>query len=285
MVYDFTLERAIFLHSIDNPPHKDLTCSITLNQVNSTDAFQLTKYGGGYQTEYILEIENPLQLGFSNSGDHEIENGMTNLVLAMNLSLTHTCVLPTKIDFGQNNVKYKPLPQKPAAVKQNGNHFTIEVQDTILFTDYVSIGFGMKEDLDEQKVIAIFRNLQNSDRFKITSTSTIVAANTAKALKEFENAMNSLDRLMIFKHLYNAVELAANYDGSKDGGTDLDKKISALTGADESDVKLWRELYNRSKHVDFKTEHVDAFLKGRDQLPQMNVKVRDCAKTMLLARL
>lgn len=286
MVFDFRLDQSIFLHSIESPPHKDLICSITLNQINSTDQLQLIKFGCGYQTEYILQSDNPLKIGFNDSKNDEIKNGLANLVLAMNLLLTRTCVLLLRLEFGYNDIKFKSMPSKALKVaKDAGNNHTTKPHDAILLRDYVTAVFAMKEDLDEKATIATFRKLQNTNRFNVSASSTITDRNLAKALKEFENAMNSTHGLTILEHLYNTIELTINYDGSKAKGGSLDKKVNQLLGISEIDARLWRELYNGSKCSDFKTKDIATFLRGPKELPQVPVKARSCAASLLLARL
>lgn len=285
VTYDFKFERQIFLHGIDNPPHTDLTCSITLEQVNSSGAFNLIKFGMGHQTEYILEVDNPLQIGFTSSDQSRLDRDLRNFALAMNLALDRNCVTLSQVVFIQNKPTLKPLKREPEKIKQDGNRITVEIHERIVFSDHVSISYGTKENIDETKVIEIFKRLQNANRFEIAKTTPVTANNVAKALKEYEDAMNSFDRLAIFKHLVNAIEIAVNYDGSKDDSDKLDKKISALTGVSQTDAKFWRELYNRAKHPDARTEDIEKYLAGSQSLGTTNVAVRACARSTLLARL
>lgn len=283
MVYDFKFERPVFLHGIDNPPHADLTCSITLNPINSAGAFKLIKYGMGHQTEYILEVENPLQIGFTSSEQLELDRDMRNFALAMNLSLDRNCVTLHPADFVQNKPVLKPIKQEPAHVTQDDTHFTVKARETIAISDHVSLAFGTEEDIDEEKVIKIFKRLQSARRFQVSKATPILNSNVAKALDAFEEAMNSFARLPIFKHLNEAIEKAANSDGSRDDGERLDKKVAGLTGVGESDAKLWRELYDRAKHPDTTPGQIEKYLSGSQNLGTTNVVVRACAKTAILA--
>lgn len=286
MTIDFTLQQQVFLHSLDNPPVQDRTCSITLNLINSTAALELIKFGPGYQTEYILRIEEPLKIGFTSSSQSGAQTDLRNFVLAMNLALARTCVILQKVEFVDNSIKLKPVPPKPAVVRDDGRgNFSVSIEERVVLSDHVGIAFGTSENIDESAVIAIFKKLQNLKRLEIGSSSALQDFNLSKALDAFEFAMKDFERLAIFKHLYTAIELGANYDGSKDDGKKLDAKVSVLTGEDEGNLAVWRELNNRSKHADFKPEQAEAFLRGRDGLGVENNRVRKCAESAILARL
>jgi hypothetical protein len=285
MAYDFKFERSLFLHGIDNPPHADLTCSITLAPINSTGAFNLIKFGMGHQTEYIVEVENPLQIGFTSSEQLDQDHDLKNFALAMNLALDRNCVTLHPAGFVQNKPVLKPIKETPAKVTKVGNEFRIEIHETVRVSDHVSVGFGTTEDIDESIVISIFRRLQNTNRFDVTKRTPIKASNLAKALQEFELAMNSFDRLQIFKHLNTAIEIAANYDGSADDDPALDGKVSQSTGVSQTDAETWRRLYARAKHPDATPQQIEKYLDGNQNLSTLNVKVRACAKAVLLTRL
>lgn len=286
MVFDFTLERSLFLHTTDNPPNGELVVYITLDPTNSTGLLQLDKFGGGYQTEYILRLEHPLQVGFNSADQFDVQKDLQNLVLAMNLTLSRVCTSLSKIEFIKNNVKMKSIPSKPAKIEDDGKgHHTISVKETILLRDEAHIEMGTREKIDEPTTIAIFQRLQQIKRFDITNGSPFTLVNLAKALKEYEDAMNDVDRLTIFKHLYNTIELATNGDGGREKDDQLDQKASQLTGTPADDLRVWRELYNRTKHPDFRPDQVEKYLNGRYSLPTENVKVRACAKAAILARL
>lgn len=286
MTIDFTVERPLFLHSIENPQAQDVTCNITLNLQNPTGLVELIKIGGGSHTEYNMRLDRPLQVGFTDSGQTALDRGLSNFVLALNLSLSKTCAMLSIEQFFNNNVQIKRNPPDPGTVTNDGQgHITVSLQETLVMRDHVSIEMGMKEDIDEPTVLAIFKRLQNSRSVAVTSTSPFTESNLGKALESYEHAMKAADRLAIFKHLYSAIELAANYDGSKDHDIDLDNKISAITAVSTIDAAAWRNLNNRAKHADQKVKHIQDYLNAVNKLPTENHKVRDCARALILARL
>ncbi|MEM3333106.1 MAG: hypothetical protein QW745_02720, partial [Thermoplasmata archaeon] len=69
------------------------------------------------------------------------------------------------------------------------------------------------------------------------------------ALFEYEAAMSSLNRLIIFKHLYNSLEIITNIDGIDRKSEELDSQMSYITRANKDDCKRWRNIYNRMKHI------------------------------------
>jgi len=203
----------------------------------------------------------------------------------MNLNLRSVCVRLDQVSFTTNEVKFKYAGEKPATIERDGNLLKATAEAHIFFRTTHSIYWGMKENIDEIATIATFRKIQNLKRFNYSSTTGITTVNLAKAMKEFEDAMNERDILSIFKHLYNTIELAANYDGSNDKDHSLDLKIANLTGESMVDVEKWRKWYNRTKHVDATSAEVASLLQSIGDLPLENTNVRRCANATILARL
>ncbi|MEM3858348.1 MAG: hypothetical protein QW478_02955 [Candidatus Micrarchaeaceae archaeon] len=74
--------------------------------------------------------------------------------------------------------------------------------------------------------------------------------------------MTSLNRLVIFKHLYNLLEIITNIDGKHRKGKDLDSKISDIMEATEDYYSRWRNFYNRTKHNYCNIEGVIVYVSG-----------------------
>jgi hypothetical protein len=132
--------------------------------------------------------------------------------------------------------------------------------------DELHVTFATREALDESKTIQVYNKLGTLQRFVIDASSSPRRANLVNALHEYEAAMASLDRLLTFKHLYNALELITNIDGTNRDGSILDTKMASDTGAQVTECEEWRILCNRTKHIYRSSAQVATFVTGLEKL-------------------
>jgi hypothetical protein len=178
---------------------------------------------------------------------------------------------PTKPDVLLSSipaeVKVKDLPTGKS----------IEIKETLRIRDEVHVAVGTSEDLDESLVQKVTIQLGKSNRFRLDTSTGPLRANLSNALHEYEAAMASLDRLLLFKHLYNALEIISNIDGKNRDGGDLDLQMSTITGASQSECKSWRDLYNRTKHIHRNLADVSTFVSGTENVTGYNSVMRPAA--------
>lgn len=73
-------------------------------------------------------------------------------------------------------------------------------------------------------------------------------------------------RESIFKFIFNAVEIAINWD--KDWiGSKLDNELSDLANIATSKAKQWRLMYVRLKYTDEKSQQATDYLRAKSQIP------------------
>jgi hypothetical protein len=84
-----------------------------------------------------------------------------------------------------------------------------------------------QQQLDEGSIISNLNLIDKVDRHIEDHQGDTLKHNLAKALNEYERAFDQTEGEDIFKHIFNAVEYAVNWDRRRDG-SGLDKELSAV---------------------------------------------------------
>lgn len=280
----FIIRQHLFAYEFINPPAHDRQFNIELKITNSRGILRLTKESTGFQTSYLLEILKPTEIGFTTTESSVLNKDLKNLLLAFNLALSRIVFITTKSEFVKVNTELQPVAPW-STVEQNENQTIADLNGHVSISNSVSIMGGTSEDVDEDLVIKIFKNIQSVKRFSIQTNTAVKIVNLSKAFNEYENSISSFDRLVMFKHLFNAIELSTNWDGKNREGDDLDKEISEISGISQSDAKYWREFYNRTKHVDRTPTDITNTVQGMENLSSLLGPVRECTRKILYDRL
>lgn len=271
----FKIKRSIFARGFRNEPSEKLSYDIDIITENSSGKFNLKKDTPAFQTEYILTVYEPSVIGLSH--DRRGEKAIKDLVLALNLNLQQTCFsihkggMPTTEITSPSSIEKIETPKGPRV--------TIPVSITTRY--HLTLSF--KETLNEEEVINTLKKIIRVNRFDLKSDLRKV--NLSKALNEYENAMHPSDRLIVFRSLYNSIEFCINWTGTNYTGSDLDSQIASIIDIDKSTAKSWRELYNRTKHVDRKAVHTSRLIKGIELLPSSLPQIREVTKQLIINRL
>jgi hypothetical protein len=156
---------------------------------------------------------------------------------------------------------------------------------TATVSETVHITVVAKEVLNVERVLEYFVLLRRLNRHAVSTKSPVPVVNISKALSEFENAVTATNRLTIFKNLYTALLLAANWDGRNRKGRQLDAEIVSATGISASEAQRWRRIFDRTKHEDTSDRDVKEFIQGLANLPELITPLRSAAKVSILDRL
>lgn len=189
-----------------------------------------------------------------------------------------------KGDLSQSELQIKP-PEIPAKVEQTAKAVSVTMTDTVVVKESIHITMKTEEELDEEQTISNLRLLRRLNRYTVSEKVAMPVSNLSKALSEFESAMTVFPRLMIFKHLFNALELSTNSDGIDRTADSLDKEVSRISRVSVVDVEKWRDFYNRTKHIDKSSKHVTEFVTGIETLPMILVPLRRASAVVTIDRL
>ncbi len=273
----FTIKQSVFAHSYLNTPSKETSCDIDIILVNSNGTFTIEKEAVEQQTRLMLTVKNPKAIGLTDR-HHIREESLRNLILAFNFSLKNNCL--NIIEENLHGSEILRTSNSNASVTTKGSQ-GIMVNMGCEISTSVHITLGGREELDERTALLIYNGIKKFDRFKFKS-STLKEVNVAKALNEFETAMLPIDRLKVFRSLYNCLELCANSMGTKKENSALDAEISSLSGISQTTAEFWRLFYNRIKHPDTNNKQTVIYREGIEKLTVTLPEIRSSSTNLLL---
>ncbi len=273
----------VFAHVIANPPSLQRHSSIDLTLTNSKGRVRLVKVGEGLQTKYSLTVTDPSSLGLPSFGRRNVELFIGDVVLACNLALRQTALSTIKYAPSQADVKYQRPRKVTVENRPEGQHITFT--DTHHRNESVYFAQPFSEAIDEDQILSNLMLVNKTDRHRLSTDHKMELVNLVKSLGEFENAMSVFDRLAIFKHLFNSLELATNWDGKDRRGKTFDVEAANLSSVPESDISVWRDFYNRTKHVDSTSDDTTKFVKGIENLPDILMPLRSATEAGIIKRL
>ena len=280
----YPISGEVYAHQIVNPPTAERGCNIDIIFAQSENNIILSKKGNAkHQTQYELKIEDPSTLKLSNSDNVSRCKLFEKLLLVFNLVLEHSALIAGEQNITEPEIKPKKGPAK-TKVEDTPTGKKITVEDTVLHTDSVFITIGLTENISEDDVKSVYQLIEHLDN----SSDQVKIENIKKSLFEYREAMNNFDGTSIFKHLFNSLELAINYDGKNRKGSSLDNEIAKIiettikiTNKQEDSLtvlKEWRNFYGQAKHADKKISKIFKFRKIKvthqlDPLRQSTQKV------------
>lgn len=277
------IEHTVFAHTIVNPPYLQIRSDIDLTVTNSKGRIRLVKRAVNFQTEYSLTVVDPSSLGVSSYGQHNVKSFVSDMVLACNLTLRKAALSTTEISLTEPDVKFQQKRKFTVEMGSEGQHIT--VAETPNRRERIYFRQPFPEEIDENQILSNLILVSKTDRYRLPENPEAKLVNLVKSLGEYESAMSTFDRLAIFKHLFNSLELAVNWNGSDRKGPTFDAEAAVLLNILESDIFAWREFYNRTKHVDATPSDVAKFVRGMENLPGMLMPLRIVAETGIIKRL
>jgi len=271
----------IFAHSLINPPSLNSGCDVDLMLKKLQGQIHLVKEETNFQTKYLLTVYDSSTLGLTSYEQEAIETFFDNLIHSMNFNLKRAALTVLRGEIPKSDVKLQPKSQVRVEETPKGKH--IEITETLVIQEFIYITIKFTEEIDENSILSLFRLINKLYSGQVADN--LKANNLKKALTEYNAAMKVFDRLMIFKHLFNSLEIAANWDGVERHGEALDKEISTITGSQQKEVEKWRRLYNRTKHIDREPNQVNEFISGIMNLHYFLEPLRIATNKILIDRL
>ena len=177
-------------------------------------------------------------------------------------------------------IKKKPEIPKEPRIETEGNSTKIIFQEIIRLSCSVKLRSAFKEEVDENEIKRTLALIQNLD-----TKSTQRDNQLKKALIAYRSAVSSFDRGIIFKNLFNALELATNSDGIDRAGDKLSREIVAITNEKINSVTKWRKFNARNKHIDLRQEHERSYEDGMKNMASWILPLRLATQITILARL
>jgi hypothetical protein len=107
-------------------------------------------------------------------------------------------------------------------------------------------------------------------------------------LRQVKNYRHDFQVLSTFKHLYNSLEYSVNMDGKDRVNAEFDNHTCNLVKPNllqKAEVKKWRDLYNRIKHVERHPSDLKKYLEGTKNLGIYILPIRKACRELLLKKL
>ena len=275
-------------HHLTNPPPEKSASLVNFRFVN-LNHLQVRDLSDDLHTEWEIVIPNPSQIYFKGSDYNQVKSEVANLILAANLTLKRACVTLGRSSFSDIRINLKPIPNSSTSrIIKKGKVTNVIMNESLSLKDYISVAVKGNETFDEKEVLSIFKKLQDFDVFgssHISNNAIIQNTNIRNALDEFTRAMEPVDKLSKFKHLYNSLEFIVNFDGKDRTGPDFTKEVKNLTNESAVTLGLWHDLYRRSKHPGKIPTHVKTFKQGKEELSNILPDLKKHCSEIMLTRL
>ena len=198
----------------------------------------------------------------------------------MNLTFYRAVIDGKQIHLEKSKVEFKN--QGSSRVEKQDGVTHVIISEHLHLQESVSVVVGTSEEISEHETLEILKQLNILDQ---RSGNQILENNLIKAIESYSEAMNSERRILIFKHLFNALELSTNSDGISRKGSSFDSQVSSLSEISASDVEKWRWLYNRLKHVDTNTRDISIYESGIKDIVNEIRQIREITTTILITKL
>jgi hypothetical protein len=240
-----------------------------------------------------VELPSVNDLGFTTSSQMDLDNEFTNLVLAFNLVQENICVTYRKAEFPSYEVEPKLARAKTHITKENQGYY-VKSEDIVALKDESHNTVHLSLNIEEQKMLEIFRKIQKLRRFERKGISNLPEINLIGALGLFESGMGEFLTLLKFKHLFNALELITNVTGTDLKRDKFDREAekiihSSQTGLtcsiNKTTIKDWREFYNRIKHVQKDTEDIKTYYEGMNTIGRKLLSLRGSLNKIFLDKI
>ena len=232
-----TLEQTIFLHDILNEPGRiGTTANIIISNHRNLKLEPLeSDYGQAFKLTADTEINNE---------DRATVNlYVDDLLLAINLNLKRGILSRIAIPWQNNSATYPILRTGTISLNDRVRGFTTNIPYPFMAPE------PFEDTITETNIMESLRLIQSTNAHMLAFDEDIKKTNIKLALLEYETAMSSFMSYIRFKHLFDTLEIIANFDGVRREGTSFDSYLSELTNINFNKISNWRVLYNRLKHA------------------------------------
>jgi len=275
------ISNKITIHSPENPPSTGHGINVDLTLTNQK-YLEISNWQKDSQPSFTLIIHDPNSIGLEDSQEYHVEKFVEDVLLACNIVLKRAIFSKHNSGSTKSNITWKKQ-ESTSEVKDTSTGKVVVINETIGIHESVSISVGFKDELDENKVLEILSKIRKINDG--TAQSSLKLNDFQKSLNEYDAAMESIERLGVFKHLFSSLELSTNCDDHDDrNGQGLDIEINRITGIDQSKIEDWRNFNSRTKHKDRNPNDERLYQDGLQQLGGKIVKLHEASQKTIQYR-
>ena len=276
MGHDKSISRIV---NIYDPAQFPISCLGTDVKITVTNQHHLhvTRLKAGQQG-FKLEVTEPELLGLVRFGVTHTDEFMQKIILACNLILKEALFSTSMIDPSPAEIVLEN-PPNTSKVEKTPAGSKIIISNVPLLRDTV---VSTVDELDEAKVIDVLQNVHAVLGYG--SKPPLKIHNLQKSLTAYGDGMQATSALQMFKRIYEAMELAVNFDGSNSGGSDLDKMVKHIIGDNTIPIATFRNFNNSTKHSSKDANRAD-YETGKANINRYTRTLRSITTTVILCRL
>lgn len=257
------ISNELSVHLPENPASTGHGASVEFTLKNEKH-MEISKWQKGTQPTFTLTIHDPMSIGLEDSQENNVEQFMDDLILACNILLKRVVFSKHASNSNKSRLQFKEH-ESTSEVHDTPTGKAVVITEHVRIRDSVSVSIGTTDELDENEVLDILQKIIKIR--KGTAQSTLNVNNFQKSLNEYDAAIEGIERLSVFKHLFSSLELATNCDNAPDRtGPSLDNEVISITGVARSDIEDYRNFNSRSKHKDRTTDEENLYQDGLKQL-------------------
>jgi hypothetical protein len=278
-INDISIE--LNVHLPENPASTGHGASVDLNLLNAKH-LKISDWTKGNQPSFTLTITNPLSIGLDSSEQSNVSQFLDDLILALNIVLKRTTFSKHASSSKKSKINFQ-VPKPTSEVRYTPTGKEVILTEHIHIRDEVSISIGVHDELDEPIVLEL---LQKIKKIRLNmANSSLNVNNFQKSLNEYDAAMEGIERLSVFKHLFSSLELATNCDNAQDRtGHSLDSEVVRISGINVTDMEWFRNFNSRTKHKDRNPADEQLYQEGLSQLGGKINSLRNTSQKIIQTR-
>ena len=270
------------MHLIEHPISTDIGAKIKF-KLKNPKYFKINNIDEKKQPSYILTIDKSIFCRLEYFEQHNIDTFIDNIILACNIFFKRAVFSKYKSGTNKPVITFKKQ-KSTSKVYDTPTGKVVEIHEYINgVQDELEVLLGTRDELDENKILEILSKIKKMKL--LTVNSSINIHNFQKSLKEYTSAMNGVDQISVFKHLFTSLELAANCDNGPDRtGDSFDLHVSDITGIPTSDIARYRNFNSRAKHKDKNPNQKQLYEEGLSNISGMIKSLRNPTQTLIQTR-
>ena len=187
------------------------------------------------------------------------------------------------VDTAHAGVDMGRLSQHVPKIEKTSDGTKITIKESIRIRNSVSFAVGFIDELDETQALDTLQKIQTV--FNYGNNSTFENSQSSKIIESvYLRGTNATDIFLVFRSLYESLELAVNFDKPRRKDADFDVEVKRIMSDQAVPVKDLRCLNNRIKHAD-ENEQRAYYETGTANISQHICTLRPVVTTVILHRL
>ena len=276
-----SVSKLVYAYDPSQLPKPGSKSDIKIKVVNQHHLFVMD-LSADRQHDFKLNVIEPDLLGLVRFEDGNVNEFMRRTIMACNLTLVRAVLATNSVDSAHARIDMGRLSQHVPKIEKTSDGTKITIKEVIRIRDSVSLAVGFIDELDETQALDTLQKIQTV--FNYGNNSTLKIHNLQKSLNAYLRGTNATDIFLVFRSLYESLELATNLDKPRRKDADFDVEVKRIMSDQAVPVKDLRRLNNRIKHAD-ENEQRAYYETSTANISQHICTLRPVVTTVILHRL